>query len=385
VVDRDVTTRRVARALRAPVRAVGKVLPHGESDGGSGSSGRPGPDSAAGALSPVVPSAVVDCGLYVDGRREPGTPHYAEALRRARSERNAFVWLGVHEPTAEEFADIATTFDLHPLAVEDAVKAFQRPKLDLYGESAFVVVKTARYVEHEELTATSQVVETGDVMVFLGPQFVITVRHGDACRLTGVRAELERHPDRLRQGPWSVFHAVADNVVDLYVAVGEALEDDIDAVEAAVFSRETTDVQRIYQLKREIVEFKRAVVPLHRPLDQLQSGHPESVPTEVRAYIRDVADHLVRVTEQVTSFDDLLTSILQAQLAQVGIQQSNDMRKISAWVAIAAVWTAIAGIYGMNFEYMPELTWRFGYPMVLCVMVGVSVTLYRAFRRSGWL
>jgi magnesium transporter len=327
----------------------------------------------------------VDCGLYVDGVRKAGRVDYHEALKEARRQPNAFVWLGLHEPTSEEFADIAATFELHPLAVEDAVKAFQRPKLERYADMTFVVLKTARYVGHVELTATTEVVETGDVMLFIGPNYVVSVRHGDACKLAGVRAGLEGDKELLQHGPWAVFHAVTDSIVDVYLDVVGAIEDDIDEVEVAVFGRSSTDVQRIYQLKRELVEFKRAVLPLARPLDQLTSGTVPSVPLEIRRYIRDIADHHSRVTEQVASFDDLLTSILQASLAQVAIQQNNDMRKISAWVAIAAVPTMIAGVYGMNFDYMPETKWVFGYPLIVAVMVGVCVSMYRAFRRSGWL
>jgi magnesium transporter len=332
-----------------------------------------------------LPPSVMDCALYVDGVRQPGRRHYREALEEARQTPNGFVWVGLHEPTEDDFADIAETFDLHPLAVEDAVKAHQRPKLERYTDMTFVVLKTARYCEHDELTVTSEIVETGDVMLFIGAEFVVSVRHGDACRLDGVRADLEQHSDLLRHGPWAVFHGVTDSIVDRYTEVVQAIEEDIDEVEAGVFGRAATDVQRIYHLKRELLEFKRAVVPLARPLELLLSGQVPSVPLEIQRYIRDVADHLHRVTDAVAAFDDLLTSILQADLAQVGIQQNNDMRKISAWVAIAAVPTMIAGIYGMNFHYIPELSWHYGYFAVLLVMVSVCTGLYRAFRRSGWL
>jgi magnesium transporter len=249
----------------------------------------------------------------------------------------------------------------------------------------FVVLKTARYVEHQELTETSEVVETGDVMLFIGAEYVVSVRHGDACRLDGVRAELETHRDLLAHGPWAVFHGIVDNIVDRYSEVVEAIEDDIEEVEGGVFSRRDTDVQRIYHLKRELLEFRRAVVPLARPMEMLLAGQVPSVPLEVQRYIRDVADHLQRVIDAIAGFDDLLTSILQADLAQIGIQQNNDMRKISAWVAIAAVPTMIAGIYGMNFDNMPELRWKYGYFIVVGVMVSVCLGLYRGFRRSGWL
>lgn len=363
--------RDVARALVAPVRA---MLPK--------SNGRIPKTNRA----PSDNSAVVDCGLYVDGVRKSGRIDYVEAFAEARRHDNAFVWLGLHEPDVTEFADIAAVFDLHPLAVEDAVHAsHQRPKLERYADMTFVVLKTARYVEHVELTATTEVVETGDVMLFIGANFVISVRHGDACKLAGVRAGLEASRELLQHGPWAVFHAVTDRVVDLYLDVVDEIEDDIDEVEESVFSSTSTDVQRIYQLKREVVEFKRAVMPLARPLAALISGQVPSVPMEVRRYIRDIEDHLARATEQVTGFDDLLSSILQASLAQVGVQQNNDMRKISAWVAIAAVPTMIAGIYGMNFDHMPELRWWFGYPLVMLFMATVCTLLYRAFRRSGWL
>jgi magnesium transporter len=334
---------------------------------------------------PGLPPSVVDCALYVDGVRQEGPLHYAEALELARQNSNGFVWLGVHEPTEEEFADIAATFKLHPLAVEDAVKAHQRPKLERYTEMTFAVLKTARYCEHAELTVSSDVVETGDVMLFIGAEYVVSVRHGDACRLDGVRAELESHTQLLAHGPWAVFHGVVDSVVDRYSEVVADIEDDIDEVEAGAFSRKSTDVQRIYHLRRELLEFKRAVVPLHRPLEMLLAGQVPSVPLEVQRYIRDVADHLQRVTDSIAAFEDLLTSILQAELAQIGIQQNNDMRKISAWVAIAAVPTMIAGIYGMNFDNMPELRWEYGYFLVVAVMVTVCLGLYRGFRRSGWL
>ena len=250
----------------------------------------------------------------------------------------------------------------------------------------FLVLRTARYVEHGELTENSEVVQTGQMMLFIGPQFVITVRHGDACRLSPVRAELETRRELLAQGPWAVAYAVTDRVVDRYLEVADQVEDDLDSLESEVFGRQGSGrIQRIYQMKRELVEFKRAVVPLQRPLMTLTAQINRDVPTEVQRYFRDVQDHLTRTVEQVNSYDDLLNSILQARLAQVSVEQNNDMRKIAAWAAIAAVWTAIAGVYGMNFEFMPELTWRYGYPVVLLVMLACSLGLYRWFRRNGWL
>ncbi|MEJ3742446.1 magnesium/cobalt transporter CorA [Actinomycetes bacterium KLBMP 9797] len=333
-------------------------------------------------------SAVVDCALYVDGARQPGTWHYADALAEAREhrDRNAFVWLGLHEPEQAEMAGIAETYGLHELAVEDAVKAEQRPKLERFGDVSSLVLRTARYVGEGEVTETSEVVETGQVMLFIGPGFVISVRHGAASKLAPVRADLERKQELLAQGPWAVAYAITDRIVDLYVEVADQVEVDLDALEAEVFSRTPhSRIQRIYQMKRELVEFKRAVMPLQRPLLTLTAQVNREVPKEIRRYFRDVQDHLTRTVEQINSYDDLLNSVLQARLAQVTVDQNNDMRKIAAWAAIAAVWTAIAGIYGMNFEHMPELKWTYGYPVVLAVMLGFSLGLYRFFRRRGWL
>jgi magnesium transporter len=373
--DRSRAARTRARAWSDPVRAVTRILTPVD--------GKRAPSTAG---SNGHHDAVVDCGLYVDGVRQPGLWGPAEALQKAREHNNAFVWVGLHEPSHEAMADIARAYDLHELAVEDAVKAEQRPKLEQFGEVSFLVLRTARYVEHGELTETSEVVETGQVMLFIGPQFAVSVRHGDACKLAPVRAELEARRELLAQGPWAVAYAVTDRVVDLYLEVADEIETDLDQLENQVFSRTVHGrIQRIYQMKRELVEFKRAVVPLQRPLQTLTTPGSREVSKEIRRYFRDVQDHLTRVVEQVNSYDDLLNSILQARLAQVSVEQNNDMRKIAAWAAIAAVQTLIAGVYGMNFRYMPELGWRYGYPGVLALMLISALVLYRLFRRSGWL
>jgi magnesium transporter len=365
--------RSLSRAWTAPVRAMNRFL--GADEGRPDEPGR----SYHG-------TAVVDCGVYVDGKREPGDFTPDEALREACSRENAFVWLGLHEPTAAEMAAIARTYDLHELAVEDAVKAEQRPKLEQFNSVHFLVLRTARYVPHGELTETSQVVETGQMMIFVGERFVITVRHGDASRLAPVRADMEARGELLGQGPWAVAYAVTDRVVDAYIEVADQVEADLDIIEEGAFSRDSgSPVQQIYQMKREIVEFRRAVVPLQRPLATITSPQSRHVPKEIRRYFRDVQDHLTRTVEQVSSYDDLLNSILQARLAQVTVDQNNDMRKIAAWAGIATVWTAIAGVYGMNFEHMPELGWQYSYPALVTLMLGISVLLYRAFRRNGWL
>ncbi|WP_037912920.1 magnesium and cobalt transport protein CorA [Actinacidiphila yeochonensis] len=348
---------------------------------------------------PHASSAIVDCAVYRDGVRCDDIRDLDDALAAVRAGRpgelcdgsDGFVWIGLHEPSEAEFAVIAEAFGLHPLAVEDAVHAHQRPKLERYDNSLFTVFKTIRYVDHAELTATSEVVESGEVMVFTGRYFVITVRHGGHGSLRSLRHRLEDDPELLSKGPSAVLHAIADRVVDDYLAVSEAVQDDIDEVEIDVFSEpggKTSrggDASRIYQLKREVLEFKRAVSPLLRPMQMLGERPMRLVDPEIQKYFRDVADHVARVHEQVTGFDDLLNSILQANLAQATVVQNEDMRKITAWAAILAVPTMITGVYGMNFDHMPELRWKYGYPMVLGAIVAICYAIHRGFRRNGWL
>ena len=332
-------------------------------------------------------SAVVNCVTYQDGVRVPGGRDVVEAVERVRKSDDGFVWLGLHEPTDREFAGIAELFDLHPLAVEDAVDAHQRPKLERYDDTLFAVFKTVCYVEHQELTATSEVVNTGEIMVFVGHDFVITVRHGMHGSLGPLREELESDPHQLAKGPAAVLHAIADHVVDDYLHVTDAVQADLDQVEMDVFAANgaRADPGRIYQLKRELLEFKRAVVPLGRPVLELATSPIRVVDPQIQAYFRDVSDHLSRVTEQIAAFDELLNSILQAHLAQVSVAQNEDMRKITAWAALIAVPTMVTGVYGMNFDFMPELRWRVGYPLAMAVIAVGCVALYRGFKRNGWL
>ncbi|NJP49502.1 magnesium and cobalt transport protein CorA [Streptomyces sp. SBST2-5] len=332
-------------------------------------------------------SSVVNCVTYRDGVRTAASGDPVEAVRQVRRSGEGFVWLGLHEPADEEFTGVAELFDLHPLAVEDAVEAHQRPKLERYGETLFAVFKTVCYAEHEELTATSEVVDTGEIMVFLGPDFVVTVRHGRHGSLGPVREDLESDRQQLALGPSAVLHAIADHVVDDYLRVIDAVQLDIDHVESDVFAEHgaRVDPGRIYQLKRELLELKRAVVPLDRPLEELATRPARVIAPDIQAYFRDVADHLQRAKEQIASFDELINSILQAHLAQVTVAQNEDMRKITAWAAIVAVPTMVCGVYGMNFDHMPELRWRYGYGLVLGVISVACLLLYRAFRRSRWL
>ncbi|GAA3494260.1 magnesium and cobalt transport protein CorA [Streptomyces prasinosporus] len=347
---------------------------------------RPRVDLSHPARSPLG-SSVVNCVTYQDGRRTSARGDLVDAVKRVRGSGDGFLWLGLHEPTNREFAGIAELFGLHPLAVEDAVEAHQRPKLERYGETLFAVFKTVCYVEHDELTATSEVVDTGEIMVFVGEDFVITVRHGRHGSLGPLREELESEPEQLAQGPSTVLHAIADHVVDDYLTVIDSVQEDMDQVETDVFAEHgaRVDPGRIYQLKRELLELKRAVVPLGRPLEELATRPIRVVAPEIQAYFRDVSDHLQRAKEQIAAFDELLNSILQAHLAQVTVAQNEDMRKITAWAAIVAVPTMVCGMYGMNFDHMPELHWRYGYGMVIGVISVACLLLHRAFRRSGWL
>jgi magnesium transporter len=322
---------------------------------------------------------IVDCAVYEDGVRRQGSQHLEDLLGGIDNEHD-FVWVGLHEPSPEEFDSVAREFNLHELAVEDAIHAHQRPKMELYDDTVFLVLKTARYVDHEE------VIELGEILIFIGEGFIVTVRHGQATELKYVRQDIEGQPDLLRHGPAAVLHAIADRVVDEYQPALEGLDEDINEVENDVFSEAAPNrAERIYKLKREVLQFLRATTPLRDPMDRLANRDVPQIHPEVRAYFRDVHDHLHRVEDQLEGYRDLLTSVLEANLSQLGVRQNEDMRKISAWVAIAAVPTMIAAVYGMNFEHMPELGWTYGYPLILALMLVACGTLYRQFKRAGWL
>ena len=324
--------------------------------------------------------ALVDCAVYADGQRQGGRVPLTDAVREAARHDGGFVWIGLYEPDAVCLQQVAVTFDLHPLAVEDAVVAHQRPKLETYEDSVFLVLKTVRYVDERE------VIETGELMLFVGERFVVTVRHGAAADLGDVRRELEHRPDLLELGPLGVLYAVVDRVVDGYEPAADAVEEDVDEVQEQVFSPgRAQPTERIYKLKRELVEFRRAVEPLRAATTALAEGSVRGVDPRSAEWFRDVHDHVERAAEHVMTMDELLDNALTANLAQVTVQQNDDMRRISAWVAIGAVCTVVAGIYGMNFRHMPELDWAFGYPYALGLMAASSLLLYRAFKRNDWL
>ncbi|KPI29962.1 magnesium/cobalt transporter CorA [Streptomyces sp. NPDC048253] len=330
---------------------------------------------------------IVDCAVYRDGHRTEGPEDFSDALAEARA-AGGFVWIGLHEPTEKEFDHVTQEFGLHPLAVEDALNAHQRPKLEVYDDSLFLVFKPVVY-EPE-----SDAVSSGEVMVFLGDGFVVTVRHGEGAPLAAVRHRLEHEPQLLAKGPTAAVYAIADATVDHYLDVATELQTDLEELETEVFSPDgggsRHTASRIYRFKRQILEFRRATGPLGPPLTRL-AGTSVSGPRvpfvdeRARPFFRDVSDHLTRVNESVEGLDRLVTDILSAHLAQMSVRQNDDMRKISAWAAMAAVPTMIAGIYGMNFEHMPELRWVWSYPAVIALMAVLEVLLYRLFKHRGWL
>ncbi|MGV8909902.1 MAG: magnesium and cobalt transport protein CorA [Propionicimonas sp.] len=327
-------------------------------------------------------AAAIDWARYVDGVRQPGGD-FAEACGLAQR-GDGFVWLGLFEPSVAQVNGLEPLFGLHPLALEDASGVRQRPKLERADDGTiFLSLRTIGYVESAVRSEGGEIVETGSATVFAGDWFAVTVRRGRYGELQPVRRQLEDNPRQLARGPIAVMHAVIDSVVDAYLHVADAVEEDVEEIENHVFAvRGVPQVERIYELKRDLIEMKRSIAPLHAPLRLLAERQADR---EMRQYFLDVHDHLEQVQEQVGNYDELMSSILQAAVARLSVSENEDMRKISAWVAIAAVPTMIAGIYGMNFEFMPELTSPWGYPVVVAVMVGVCWLMYRNFRRQRWL
>jgi magnesium transporter len=336
---------------------------------------------------------IVDNAIYVDGHRaaEPGSLRETyEALRQERG----VAWIGLYRPTEEEFASVAQEFGLHELAVEDALEAHQRPKIERYAQTLFVVLRPARYLDVPEE------VEFGEIHVFVGEDFVITVRHGEAPALAEVRRRLEADPELLMRGPEAILYAIMDRVVDGYAPVVRGLENDIDEIETEVFSGNASVSRRTYELSREVIEFQRAVEPLSGILAALTAGFEKyGIDEELRRYLRDVQDHAIQVSERVEGFRQLLQNILSVNLTLVSVQQNEEVKnlteasieqneevkKISAWAAILFAPTLVGTVYGMNFDHMPELHWLLGYPFALALMLVVSVSLYLVFKRRGWL
>ncbi|MGA8218127.1 MAG: magnesium/cobalt transporter CorA [Solirubrobacterales bacterium] len=325
---------------------------------------------------------VIDCAHYKDGARQHEdalTPEQA-AERAAGAGEGEFVWIGIHEPEPGDMERLAKLFGLHELAVEDAQMAHQRPKIEDYDDDFFIVLRTGHYDEEREE------VQFGEIHIFAGRNYVITVRHGPGSELASARQRLEARPDLLKLGAASAVWAILDKVVDDYLPVVDSIEDDIEEVEKDVFDDDIpAPTARIYHLKREVIEFHRAVWPLLGALSALEQGGYERIPDQLRSFFRDVADHARRVDEQVTAQRELLTSVLEANLALISVSQNEVVKKISAIAGIIAVPTFIASVYGMNFDHMPELHWRLGYPAAVLLMALCVAVLVSFFRRIDWL
>ena len=322
---------------------------------------------------------IVDVALYKDGLRVNGPTDISDQVDIARKE-GGFVWVGLAEPTQSEFDHIVGELNFHPLAVEDAVSAKQRPKIEAYEGLTFFVIKTVFYDE-----AKSEIT-TGELMCFVDNHFIVIVRHGEGSPLASVRHDIEQHPDQLKLGPFAVLHAVVDRVIDGYTAIATELENDVINIESKVFGgNRKTYSQEIYFLKREVIEYRHSIEPLVIPLQKIVNENFVTAPDAIKPFFRDTIDHLQHACEHASGMDSLLTTVLQADLAHVQVRQNEDVRRISAWVALAAGPTMIAGIYGMNFENMPELKWHFGYPLTISVIGLLSGYLFYKFKKSNWL
>lgn len=346
------------------------------------------PDAA-----PAPTHGVVDNAIYVDGRRTDSPDDLTETFELLRA-RKGMAWIGLYRPSAAEISAVATEFGMHPLAVEDAIAAHQRPKLEHYGDLIFAVLRPARYLDATEK------VEFGELHVFVGSDFVVTIRHAESPDLARVRARLEESRDLLCLGPEAVLYAILDQVVDEYAPVVTGLENDVDEIEDQLFTGDPTVTRRIYELTREVIAFQRATRPLVDMLAALKRGFgPTEVDVELQRLLRDVADHVIRIVERVDAFRSLLQNALSVHTTLVGQQQNDEMRsltqtsldqneqvkRISSWAAILFAPTLVGTIYGMNFQHMPELSWRYGYPMALAAMVGLGLVLHRVFRHRHWL
>ncbi|MFE9022745.1 magnesium and cobalt transport protein CorA [Streptomyces sp. NPDC007808] len=339
-------------------------------------------------------ASVVEAALYQDGVRVSSPTGLADTYRELREQPSGMAWIGLARPTESELLSLAAEFDLHPLAVEDAMEAHQRPKLERYGDTLFVVLRAARYLDAPEE------VDFGELHVFVGPDFVITVRHGAAPDLSAVRRRMEESPELLKLGPEAVLYAILDAVVDGYAPVVAGVQNDIDEIETEVFRGDPEVSRRIYELSREMVEFQRATRPLVGMLHGLMAGFSKyDTDEELQRYLRDVADHVTHTSERVDGFRQALTEILTVNatlvtqqqnaemraLAEAGFEQNEEIKKISSWAAILFAPTLVGTVYGMNFEHMPELHWGFGYPFAIALMAAVCTSLYVIFKRRDWL
>ncbi|MEV0218758.1 magnesium and cobalt transport protein CorA [Streptomyces sp. NPDC050704] len=354
----------------------------------------PEPSPAPAETTPPEPGSVVQAALYRDGVRVAAPASLADTFRELRDQPDGMAWIGLARPTEDEILSLAAEFDLHPLAIEDAMEAHQRPKLERYGDTLFVVLSAARYLDAPEE------VDFGELHVFIGPDFLITVRHGAAPDLTAVRRRMEETPELLKLGPEAVLYAILDAVVDGYAPVVAGVQNDIDEIETEVFRGDPKVSRRIYELSREMVEFQRATRPLVGMLHGLMAGFAKyGTDEELQRYLRDVADHVTHTSERVDGFRQALADILTVNatlvtqqqnaemraLAEAGFEQNEEIKKISSWAAILFAPTLVGTIYGMNFDDMPELGWHFGYPFAIGLMGIVCASLYVIFKRRDWL
>jgi magnesium transporter len=320
---------------------------------------------------------IVDRAIYVNGQREESPS--LEQIQETARKKAGFAWIGLYEPTREELGTVAREFGLHELAVRDSLRAHVRPKAERYGDTLFVAIKTARYVDEAET------VEFGEVHAFVGSNFVVTVRHGKTNELVEVRRRLESRPELLRRGPYAVLYAIMNRIVEDYIPVVNGLANDIDEIEVQVFQTEPNVSRRIYELSREVTRFHQATQPLAGTLGRLIEEESDDFDMEVQRYLRSLRDRLLRVTDESDAFRQTLQNILSVNLTLVSVNQNDQVKKISAWAAILIVPTLITGIYGMNFDFMPELHWLLGYLYSLVIMLTISLILYRRFKRLGWL
>jgi magnesium transporter len=332
-----------------------------------------------GTMEVSMRAGVVNCAAYCNGKRvkELEIENVSEVL----VEQDQFAWIGLHEPSEEILKGIQKEFCLHDLAIEDAHSAHERPKIEMYGDSIFLVMRTAQMNRQE------QRIDFGETHIFLGARYIVSVRHGSSISYKDVRSRCELTPHLLRKGPGFALYALMDSIVDQYFPIIDELERQLEIIEEKIFEgvarRDTTT--EIYKLKREMLEIKRAVLPLIDICNRLVRFDFEIIADDTRPYFRDVYDHVIRINEMVDTLRELLTSALEANFSLTSISQNEVTRKFAAWAAIIAVPTMIAGIYGMNFTSMPELHWAFGYPTVMIITIGFCLYLYRHFKRSDWL
>ncbi|HEV7949021.1 MAG TPA: magnesium and cobalt transport protein CorA [Glaciihabitans sp.] len=336
---------------------------------------------------------IIDNAVYVDGARTEN-PDSLDITFELLRERKGFAWIGLYRPSRDEVESVAAEFGLHHLAVEDALSGHQRPKLERYGETLFMVLRPARYLDAEEQ------VEFGEVHLFIGPDFAITIRHAESPNLSLVRKRLEANPELLAGGPRAVMYAVLDQMVDEYSPVVTGLETDIDEIEDQLFGDDPSVSRRIYELSREVIAFQRATQPLVGMLTELKNWlRTDESALELRRDIRDVEDHAIRIVDRVDAFRALLqnalvthsTLIAQRQndetrtLTETSLRQGEQVKRISSWAAILFAPTLVGTVYGMNFRFMPELDWEWGYPFALGLMLAMGIALYTAFKSRGWL